>query len=123
MGERWAHRLRRIKRPERVAAVCVQRSRIVGKAHTGHRNRRQRRGCREFESRHLDQISRNGFMLFLLISLKVRLEQSNATRMSVAADGSTEPNLYLRLWAQMQTSLATWTKKNDKFLSKLVVFQ
>ena len=25
-------------------------------------------GCREFESRHLDQISRNGFMPFLLIS-------------------------------------------------------
>ena len=36
-----------------------------------------------------------------------RLEQSNATRTSVAADGLTEANLYLRLPAQMQTSLAT----------------
>jgi len=29
-----------VKRPERVAAVGVQRSRSAGKAHTGHRNRR-----------------------------------------------------------------------------------
>ena len=39
---------RQKKRPERVAVVGVQRSRTVGKAHTGHRNRRtsshQRRG-------------------------------------------------------------------------------
>ena len=112
-------------------------------------------GCREFESRHSDQISRNGFMPFLLISFGgarlepskcnadercrrrldggeplsaplaqmqtslatrtkspesasaesglfcmygTRLEQSNATRTSVAADGLTEANLYLRLW-------------------------
>ena len=34
-----------------------------------------------------------------------RLEQLNATRMSVAGDGWTEPNRYLRK-AQMQTSLA-----------------
>jgi len=27
-----------VKRPERVAAVGVQRSRVDGKAHTGHRN-------------------------------------------------------------------------------------
>ena len=34
-------------------------------------------GCREFESRHSDQISRNGFMLFLLISFGgARLEPS-----------------------------------------------
>ena len=29
-----------VKRPERVAAVGVQRRRAVAKAHTGHRNRR-----------------------------------------------------------------------------------
>ncbi len=38
-GERWERRLWRKKRPKRVAAVCVQRSRIVGEAHAGHRNR------------------------------------------------------------------------------------
>ncbi|MBQ9838623.1 MAG: hypothetical protein IJO56_03885 [Oscillospiraceae bacterium] len=68
-------------------------------------------GCREFESRHSDQISRNGFMPFLLISFGgARLEKSNAARMSAAGEGSTEPILYLRLLAQMQTSLATRTK-------------
>ena len=38
-GERWERRRWREERPERVAAVGVQRSRTVGKAHTGHRNR------------------------------------------------------------------------------------
>ena len=39
VGERWEHRLWRIQRPERVAVVGVQRSRTVGKAHTGYHNR------------------------------------------------------------------------------------
>ena len=38
-GERWERRLWREERPERVAAVCVQRRRAVAKAHTGNRNR------------------------------------------------------------------------------------
>ena len=38
-GERWERRLWRMKRLERVAAVGAQRSRSVGKARTGHRNR------------------------------------------------------------------------------------
>ena len=50
------------------------------------------------------------FMLFLLISFGGEARKLNATRMSVAADGSTEANRYLRPLAQMQTSLATWTK-------------
>jgi len=32
--------------------------------------------------------------------------------MSVAGEGLTEPNIYLRLSVQMQTSLATWTKSH-----------
>ena len=39
VGERWERRLWREERPERVAAVGVQRRRTVAKAHTGHRNR------------------------------------------------------------------------------------
>ena len=39
VGERWERRQWREERPERVAAVCVQRRRTVAKAHTGHRNR------------------------------------------------------------------------------------
>ena len=39
VGERWERCLWQMKRPERVAAVCVQRRRTVAKAHTGHRNR------------------------------------------------------------------------------------
>jgi hypothetical protein len=42
--------------------------------------------------------------------LNARLEQLNATRTSVAAASSMAANLYLRLKAQMQTSLATRTK-------------
>ena len=38
-GERWERRRGRIQRPERVAAVGVQRSRSADKAYTGHRNR------------------------------------------------------------------------------------
>ena len=38
-GERSERRRGREKRGERVAAVCVQRRRIVAKAHTGRRNR------------------------------------------------------------------------------------
>ena len=38
-----------------------------------------------------------------------RLERVNTTRTSVAAASSMAANLYLRLGAQMQTSLATWT--------------
>jgi len=49
-------------------------------------------------------------MPFLLISFVVKLENLNATRMSVAAASSMAANLYLRLPAQMQTSLATRTK-------------
>jgi hypothetical protein len=52
-----------------------------------------------------------------------RLEQSNPTcRGQVGGDGWTEPNIYLRL-AQMQTSLATRTKKpGELLLSRLFVF-
>ena len=38
-GERGERRQWREERPERVAAVGAPRSRTVGKAHTGHRNR------------------------------------------------------------------------------------
>ena len=38
-GERWERCLWQKKRPERVAAACVQRRRAVAKAHTGNRNR------------------------------------------------------------------------------------
>ena len=38
-GERWERCQRQIQRPERVAAVGVQRRRSVAKAHTGYRNR------------------------------------------------------------------------------------
>ena len=38
-GERWERRRWRGKRPERVAAVGVQRSRFVGKVYTGYRNK------------------------------------------------------------------------------------
>ena len=38
LGERADRCQRQVKGGERVAAVCVQRSRSVGKAHTGHRN-------------------------------------------------------------------------------------
>ena len=56
-------------------------------------------GCREFESRHSDQINRTGYMPFLLISFGgARLERLNATRMSVAAEGWTEANLNFHLW-------------------------
>ena len=34
--------------------------------------------------------------------------------MSAAGEGLTEPNLYLRQMAQMQTSLATWTKNPER---------
>ena len=63
-------------------------------------------GCREFESRHSDHKIKRGQKPPLYFMLVERLEQSNATRTSVAGDGLTEPNLYLRK-AQMQTSLAT----------------
>ena len=39
-GERWERCRWQMKRPERVAAVGVQRSRTDGKAHTGHPNRK-----------------------------------------------------------------------------------
>ena len=39
-GERCDRRQWRMKGAERVAAVGAQRSRAVGKAHTGHRNRK-----------------------------------------------------------------------------------
>ena len=39
-----------------------------------------------------------------------KLEQLNATRMSVAGEGLTEPNLYFRT-AEMQTNLAGGAKK------------
>ena len=42
-GERGEHRRWRMKRPERVAAVGGQRSRPVGEATTGHRNRAKQR--------------------------------------------------------------------------------
>ncbi len=56
-------------------AFCVQRSTksrecVSPKILSGTANWRRSRGCREFESRHLDQISRNGFMPFLLISFE-----------------------------------------------------
>ena len=74
-------------------------------------------GCREFESRHSDQKCRNGFCHSCFFLLTVRLEQSNAARMSAAGEGGaprsesqifmiaggnhsiihlTEPLLYLR---------------------------
>ena len=43
-----------------------------------------------------------------------RLEKINAARMSAAGEGLTEPILYLRLLAQMQTSLATRTIKAER---------
>ena len=59
-----------------------------------------------------------------------RLEQLNATRTSVAAASSMAANLYLRLKAQMQTSLATRTKtasfqyENWRFCNRLwIVFE
>ena len=67
-------------------------------------------GCREFESRHLDHKSRKSICSLGFYLLMERLEQSNAARMSTAGEGLTEPILYLRLLAQMQTSLATWSK-------------
>ena len=47
------------------------------------------------------------------VCIGARLEQSNATQMSVAAASSMAANFYLRLPAQMQTSLATRTKKAE----------
>ena len=64
-------------------------------------------GCREFESRHSDQISRNGFMPFLLISFggETRKIKCNADeRCRRRLDGG-EP--LSAPSAQMQTSLAT----------------
>ena len=51
------------------------------------------------------------FGLFCLY--KARLERLNATRMSVAVDSLKSANHNLRSLAQMQTSLATWTKTAD----------
>ena len=57
-------------------------------------------------------------MLSFYFIPKKRLEQSNATRASVAAEGLTEANLYLHHSVQMQTSLATWTiKAENAFVS------
>ncbi len=44
----------------------------------------------EFESRHSDQKSRNSIHCFCFFLLNERFELLNATRMSVAGDGSTE---------------------------------
>ena len=64
-------------------------------------------GCREFESRHSDHKSRKSIRSLGFYLLMERLEQLNATRMSVAAASSMAANRYLRLPAQMQKSLAT----------------
>ena len=62
-------------------------------------------------------------MPFLLISFGgARLEKINATRTSVAGEGLTEPILYLRLSAQMQTSLATRTKSPRAAYADLGLF-
>jgi len=59
------------------------------------------------ESRHSDHKSRKSVCSLGFYLLLVRLEQSNATRTSVAAASSMAANLYLRLSAQMQMSLVT----------------
>ena len=51
--------------------------------------------CREFESPHSDHKSRKSICSLGFYLLNARLEQSNATRMSIAADGLTEANRYL----------------------------
>ena len=66
-------------------------------------------GCREFESRHSDHKTKGEQRLSFYFMPEKRLERSNATRMSVAAASLMAANLYLRLPAQMQTSLATRT--------------
>jgi len=48
LGKRPDRRLWREEGGERSAAVCVQRSRIVGKAHTGHRKPGSRTDYRQF---------------------------------------------------------------------------
>ena len=65
------------------------------------------------ESCHPDHKIEAELLLSFYFIPNKRLEQSNATRASVAVEGLTEANLYLRLPAQMQTSLATWTKIGD----------
>ena len=47
-GERPDRRRWRMQGGERVAAVCVQRRRAVGKAHTGYRNRIYNAECEVF---------------------------------------------------------------------------
>jgi len=51
-----------------------------------------------------------------------RLEKINAARMSAAGEGLTEPILYLRLLAQMQTSLATRTKSPESAYAESGLF-
>ena len=79
-------------------------------------------GCREFESRHSDHKSRKSIcsLGFYLLN-RARIERSNATRTSVAADGWTEANYYLR-FAQMQTSLATRTKSPESAFAESGLF-
>ena len=61
-GERGERCRRQIKRPERVAAVGVQRSRSVGKAHTGYRNRTP--APKQYNPNQLFRVG-NGFGLFV----------------------------------------------------------
>jgi len=55
-----------------------------------------------------DRVPDKGHDLF---STHKRLEQLNATRMSVAGEGLTEPNLYFPI-TEMQTCLAGGAKKD-----------
>jgi len=50
-GERWKRRRWQRKGGERVAVVCVQRSRTVGKAHTGYHNRRAGHLCVKYRTK------------------------------------------------------------------------
>ena len=55
----------------------------------------------------------SAFALSAFIFCMVRLESSNAARMSAAGEDLTEPNLYLRPTAQIETSLATRSKNQN----------
>ena len=58
-------------------------------------------GCQGFLSRHSDHKSRKSICSLGFYLLNARLEQFNASQMSAAGEGLTEPILYLRQSAQM----------------------
>ena len=58
-------------------------------------------------------------------SLVARFDKSNAARVSAAADGLTEANLYLfssNRWEKMQTNLAGTSKKDTHLLVCVFLF-